>query len=37
MKEIAEIVGINIPTVSLKRMDWLKRSFESLADFGDFA
>ena len=32
MKEIAEIVGIDIRTVGLTRMDWLKRGFDSLVD-----
>lgn len=32
MKEIAEIVGIDIRTVGLTRMGWLKRGFESLVD-----
>lgn len=32
MKVIAETVGIDIRTVGLTRMDWLKRGFESLVD-----
>lgn len=32
MKAIAETVGIDIRTVGLTRMDWLKRGFESLVD-----
>ena len=32
MKLIAETVGIDIRTVGLTRMDWLKRGFESLVD-----
>ena len=32
MKEISLIVGIDIRTVGLTRMDWLKRSFVSLVD-----
>ena len=32
MKVISELVGIDIRTVGLTRMDWLKRSFESLVD-----
>ena len=31
-KEIAKIVGIDIRTVGLTRMDWLKRGFDSLVD-----
>jgi transposase len=32
MKVIADTVGIDIRTVGLTRMDWLKRGFESLVD-----
>jgi len=32
MAEIAGVVGIDIRTVGLTRMDWLKRGFESLVD-----
>lgn len=32
MREVAENIGIDIRTVGLTRMDWLKRSFESLVD-----
>lgn len=32
MKDIAVTVGIDIRTVGLTRMDWLKRGFESLVD-----
>jgi len=32
MSVIAETVGIDIRTVGLTRMDWLKRGFESLID-----
>jgi transposase len=32
MQEVAEIVEINIRTVGLTRMDWLRRGFESLVD-----
>jgi transposase len=32
MKLIAQAVGIDIRTVGLTRMDWLKRGFESLVD-----
>ena len=32
MKVIAETVGIDIRTVGLTRMDWVKRGFESLVD-----
>jgi transposase len=32
MSVIAETVGIDIRTVGLTRMDWLKRGFESLVD-----
>ena len=32
MREISEVVGINIRTVGLTRMDWVKRGFESLVD-----
>jgi len=32
MKAIAETVGIDIRTVGLTQMDWLKRGFESLVD-----
>lgn len=32
MRVIAETVGIDIRTVGLTRMDWLKRGFESLVD-----
>ena len=32
MIAIADIIGIDIRTVGLTRMDWLKRSFDSLVD-----
>ena len=32
MKVIAETIGIDIRTVGLTRIDWLKRGFESLVD-----
>jgi len=32
MREVAEVVEIDIRTVGLTRMDWLKRGFESLVD-----
>lgn len=32
MGEVSKIVDIDIRTVGLTRMDWLKRSFESLVD-----
>ena len=32
MREVSEIVEIDIRTVGLTRMDWLKRGFESLVD-----
>jgi len=32
MREVSELVEIDIRTVGLTRMDWLKRGFESLVD-----
>lgn len=32
MREVSEVVEIDIRTVGLTRMDWLKRGFESLVD-----
>jgi len=32
MREISQVVGINIRTVGLTRMDWIKRGFDSLVD-----
>ena len=32
MREVSELVGIDIRTVGLTRMDWLKRGFESLSN-----
>ena len=32
MREVSEIVDIDIRTVGLTRMDWLQRGFESLVD-----
>jgi transposase len=32
MREVANIIGIDIRTVGLTRMDWLARGFDSLVD-----
>ena len=32
MREVADIIGIDIRTVGLTRMDWLARGFDSLVD-----
>ena len=32
MREVLEIIEIDIRTVGLTRMDWLMRGFESLVD-----